>query len=92
MTWTRESHGLFDYEVKESERKLFEKKQFKVKGTHRVFRNESDVTFDQTENNQFEQGEKKMPEDQRDKVIARLMHQNGSYWVFHKNYIDETVD
>ena len=25
-TWTRESHGLFDFEVKESERKLFEKK------------------------------------------------------------------
>lgn len=26
ITWTRESHGLFDFEVKESERKLFEKK------------------------------------------------------------------
>ena len=44
ITWTRESHGLFDFEVKESERKLFEKKQFKIKGNHRVFRNESDVT------------------------------------------------
>ena len=21
-----------------------------------------------------------------------MMHQNGAYWVFHKNYIDETVD
>ena len=33
ITWTRESHGLFDFEVKESERKLYEKKQFKIKGS-----------------------------------------------------------
>ena len=44
ITWTRESHGLFDFEVKESERKLFEKKQFKIKGNHLILRAESDVT------------------------------------------------
>ena len=44
ITWTRESHGLFDFEVKESERKLYEKKQFKMKGSHRVYRAESEVS------------------------------------------------
>ena len=43
ITWTRESHGLFEFAVKESERKLFEKKQFKIKGNHLILRNESDV-------------------------------------------------
>ena len=51
MTWTRESHGLFDYEVKESERKLFEKKQFRVKGSQRIFRHESEVTTETTDDN-----------------------------------------
>lgn len=44
ITWTRESHGLFDFEIKETERKLYEKKQFKLKGSHRVYRAESEVS------------------------------------------------
>ena len=60
ITWTRESHGLFDFEVKESERKLFEKKQFKIKGSHHLFRNESEVTTDITASNGFEQIEEGM--------------------------------
>lgn len=57
ITWTRESHGLFDFEVKESERKLYEKKQFRIKGNHRVFRSESDVTVDLQLSDNFEHHE-----------------------------------
>ena len=60
ITWTRESHGLFDFEVKENERKLFEKKQFKIKGNHRVYRAESDVTTQLLQNCDFEQQEQSM--------------------------------
>ena len=55
ITWTRESHGLFDFEVKENERKLFEKKQFKIKGNQRVYRAESDVTTELLAKSEFEQ-------------------------------------
>ena len=92
ITWTRESHGLFDFEVKESERKLFEKKQFKIKGHHRLYRSESDVYTELSYNENFENLEKKMSSEATDKIIARLMHQNGSYWIFHRNYIDEMID
>jgi len=37
-TWTRESHGLYDFEGEEIERKFF-----KVKGNQRVFRYENEV-------------------------------------------------
>ena len=53
ITWTRESHGLFDFEVKESERKLFEKKMFKIKGSHQILRKESEVTTRVAESNEF---------------------------------------
>jgi len=33
-----------------------------------------------------------MTQEARDKVIARMLHLNGAYWVFHKNYVDENVD
>jgi len=92
ITWTRESHGLFDFEVKESERKLFEKKQFKIRGSHRLYRSESDVYTELSYNENFENLEKKMGQETKDKIIARLMHQSGAYWVFHKNYVDETID
>ena len=92
ITWTRESHGLFDFEVKESERKLYEKKQFRIKGSHRIFRAESEVTVDLSITNNFEQSEESMNQHYKDLIIARLMHQNGSYWIFNKNYIDEGID
>jgi hypothetical protein len=38
ITWTRESHGLFDFEGVETEKKFF-----KLKGNSRIFRYESDV-------------------------------------------------
>ena len=92
ITWTRESHGLFDFEVKESERKLFEKKQFKLKGSHRIFRAESDVTAEVAVGRSFEWSEEKMSQDYKDLVIARLLQRNGAYWVFHKAYVDENID
>lgn len=92
VTWTRESHGLFDFEVKESERKLFEKKQFKIRGSHRIYRAESDVTAEISVGASFERNEEKMSADYKDLIIARLLQQNGAYWVFHKAYVDENID
>ena len=92
ITWTRESHGLFDFEVKESERKLFEKKQFKIKGSHRIYRHESEVSSELTTNKNFQASENKMSQEQRDRIIARLMYQSNTYWVFHKQFVDEAID
>jgi len=93
VTWTRESHGLFDYEVKESERKvLFEKKQFKLKGTHRIYRAESEVTAEFSAGTSFEQDEDNMGQAAKDRIVARLMHREGAYWLFHKNFLDTTAD
>ena len=93
ITWTRESHGLFDFEVKESERKLFEKKQFKLKGSHRIMRAESEVTTEYVDNNNdFEKNEETMRAEKKESIVSRLIHQNGSYWVFHKQYIDQNID
>ena len=92
-TWTRESHGLFDYEVKESERKvLFEKKQFKLKGTHRIYRAESEVTAEFSQGSQFEQDEDNMSQAAKDTIVARLMQREGAYWLFHKNFVDSAAD
>lgn len=92
ITWTRESHGLFDFEVKESERKLFEKKQFKIKGNHLILRNESDVVAEQVNTSSFEQNEITMKQEKKDSIISRLIHQNGSYWVYHKQLVDDGID
>jgi len=92
ITWTRESHGLFDFELKESERKLYEKKQFRIKGNHRIFRAESEVTADASASSNFEQNEASMNQPMKDQIIARIMHLNDSYWIFNKNFVDESLD
>jgi len=74
ITWTRESHGLFDFEVKESERKLFEKKQFKIKGSHRIFRAESDVTAESVTSHNLERAEDLMKPEKKDSIISRMIH------------------
>ena len=33
-----------------------------------------------------------MSAEAKDKIIARLLHQSASYWIFHKSYIDENCD
>ena len=38
VTWTRESHGLFDFEGQDIIRK-----QFKIQGSHRIYRDENQV-------------------------------------------------
>lgn len=88
VTWTRESHGLFDFEGSEIERKVF-----KIKGSHRVFRVESDVRMDASEEGiSFEDEEKDLDEKLKDKIVARILHRNGSYWLYHKNFADENIE
>ena len=48
VTWTRESHGLFDFEGTE-----IEKKHFRVRGNQRISRYESDVQISATESGDF---------------------------------------
>ena len=47
VTWTRESHGLFDFEGQDIIRK-----QFKVKGSHRFYRDENKVSVEPADNDE----------------------------------------
>ena len=86
-TWTRESHGLYDYEGTE-----IEKKAFKIKGNIRVQRFESDVRVTSLDNANFEKTEETLPQEEKDKIVARLMIRDGNYWIYHKNMVDESID
>ena len=33
-----------------------------------------------------------MTKDQRDIIVARMLYQDGKYWLFHKNFIDENAE
>ena len=33
-----------------------------------------------------------MTKEKRDMIIARLLYQDGKYWLFHKNFIDENAE
>jgi hypothetical protein len=86
-TWTRESHGLYDFEGTE-----VEERNFKAKGNLRISRNESDVQIRQTDYNNFYEQEKGMPEEERERIVARVLSFNGNYWIYHKNFVDKTID
>ncbi len=86
-TWTRESHGLYDYEGTEVQFKYFQ-----VKGNLRISRTESEVQIRQTEHNNFYEQEKGMPEEEKEKIVARVLNFNGNYWIYHKNFIDQNID
>ena len=60
---------MYDFEGTEIERK-----QFKIKGSHRLFRSESEVEMDLVENDNFSLAEKTLDEKYKDKIIARLLH------------------
>ena len=36
--------------------------------------------------------EELMSKEKRDLIIARLLYQDGKYWLFHKNFIDENAE
>ena len=48
--------------------------------------------MDLVENDNFALAEKTLDEKHKDKIIARLLHQDGSYWIYHKNFIDDDID
>ena len=84
VTWTRESHGLFDFEGTEIVRK-----QFKIKGSHRFFRKQNEVEASAADRlDVFETQEVKMEQDHVDNIIARTFYNNGQYWIYHKNHVD----
>lgn len=33
-----------------------------------------------------------MIEEEKEKIVARILSYNGNYWIYHKNYIDEAID
>ena len=33
-----------------------------------------------------------MSEEEKEKVVARVLNYNNNYWIYHKNYIDEGID
>lgn len=86
-TWTKESHGLFDFEGTE-----IEIKNFKVEGNLRLSRYSSDVQITQLENGNFFEMEKAMDEADKEAIVARVLNFNGNYWIYHKAYVDSTID
>ena len=86
-SWTRESHGLYDFEGTETETKYY-----KLKGNVRFSRSESRVTADYVTQDNFEEQESHLLPSERDSVIARFLYRNNSYWMYHKQFIDEGVD
>lgn len=87
-TWTRESHGLYDFEGTE-----IQKISLKLKGSHRISRDDSKVSAEKVSEDQtFEECEKALNNEDKDKVIARLLYRDNSYWIYHKNLIDENAE
>ena len=73
-----------------------------LKGDYRLTRLESQVEvkpikLEHSPNNTNETGnppdlesfEIKLPQGERDKIIARILYREGSYWIFHNALIDE---
>ena len=44
------------------------------------------------EEDSFEPGESSLESKMQEKIVARLYQQDGSYWIYHKNFLDENVD
>jgi hypothetical protein len=87
-TWTRESHGLYDFEGTE-----IMQLAMKLKGSHRISRNDSKITTIKLQDSEtFEENEKPLNLIEKDQVIARCLYKDNSYWIFHKNLIDENAD
>eukprot|EP00347_Sterkiella_histriomuscorum_P023422 403334699 len=82
ITWQRDSHGLFDYECKDNERK-----QLKAIGSFSLMRNEVniDVKYDEEDNQLEESKEEEIPQTQ----IAKIVEKNGGYWMFHSSTVEE---
>ena len=44
------------------------------------------------ESERFETSEKALDEKEKDKIIARMLHQDGHYWIYHKHFVDNDID
>ena len=65
----------------------------KLRGSHRISRDDSKVSAEKVQEEQtFEQSEKALNNEDKDKVIARLLYKYNSYWIYHKNLIDENAE
>ena len=78
-SWTRESHGLYDFEGTEVERSAF-----RLRGSQALIRNESSVRAQTVEGESLEEGDQGLAEEDRDKIIARFQYHDNSYWVYQK--------
>lgn len=69
-------------------------KAFKIKGSQRILRNESDVTIDCVDNytrQRFIDDEQAMGSLERERIVARILFKDGKYWLFHNKFIDENL-
>ena len=86
-TWTRESHGLYDFEGKD-----VQLRSFKIKGSQFIYRKESEVNIEQVNNYskmRFNEDEDGMITEKRDTIIGRILIKDGKYWLFHRHLVDE---
>jgi len=84
-TWNRDSHGLFDYEGRECQ-----KKQLKTSGTLTLARHETNVMIEDEEYKLLL--DQLAPESKKPQQIARLIEKNGEHWIFHTSTVDESED
>ena len=78
-TWTRESHGLFDFYSTE-----IQKSQFTLKGTHNLMRQKFDV--EAQKETSFEHSS------HLENLIARCLLRRDSYWLYHRQLIDDQCE
>jgi hypothetical protein len=104
-TWQRDSHGLFDYEGKESDRK-----QIKATGTckHPFFlaivslmrdKTNVEVRYNEDEDNRLEESkEEDIPLTQIAKIVEKHGTNSnsrccvGDYWIYHKSTLEESEE
>lgn len=66
---------------------------FALKGTHNIFRKDSSVKVKSLrQNNTFEVEDSAIGSETSDSIICRVLYRKDSYWVYHKQLIDENSE
>lgn len=88
-TWTKESHGLYDFEGTD-----LNEAKFLARGSHMIQRDQSTVRVHSLpiDSASFEAADQQLKHDEANRTIARCLYKDNSYWLFHKALIDESSE
>lgn len=87
-SWTRESHGLYDFEGSDIVRRTLS--MYSSGWLNRAESSVEVTPFAQGAVN-FEAEERALSPEQQQLIIARVLYSEGSYWLFHRPLVDETT-